>query len=90
MAQLFLVQLSVVHYQPFGCRPRFSHQESGAAVFGVVPVLVLQDQASVDTFLYLLLNLVGLLFRSWIGSSRDLVTHELGVQLEVHLYQLVK
>ena len=24
--------LSVVHYQPFGCRPRFSHQETGAAV----------------------------------------------------------
>ena len=24
--------LFVVHYQPFGCRPRFSHQETGAAV----------------------------------------------------------
>ena len=58
-------------------------------MLGVVPVLVLQDQASVDTFLYLSLNLVGLLFRSSIRSPPDYVTHELGFQLEVHLYQLV-
>ena len=43
LVQRFVVQLSVVHYQPFGCRPSFSHQEAGAAVLGVVPVLVLKD-----------------------------------------------
>ena len=41
------------------------------------------------TYLYLSLNLVGLLFRSWMRSPPDLVTHELGFQLEVHLYGLV-
>ena len=33
-------------------------------MLGVVPILVLQDQASVDTFLYLSLYLISLLFRS--------------------------
>ena len=55
----------------------------------VVPIPVLQDQASVDTILYLSLYLIGLFFRSRIGSPSDLVTHELGLQLGVHLYQLV-
>ena len=58
-------------------------------MLGVVPILILQDQASVDTFLYLSLYLIGLLFRSRKGSPTYLVTHELGLQLEVHLYQLV-
>ena len=89
MVQRFVVQLSVVNYQPFNCRPRFSHQKTGAAVLGVVPVPILQDWASVDTFLYLSLNLVGLLFRSGIGCPPDLMAHELRFQLEVHLYQLV-
>ena len=89
MVQRLLVQLSIVHYQPFGCTPRLSHQETGAAVLGVVPILVLQDQASVDTFLYLSLYLISLLFRNRIGCPTHLVTHEVGLQLEVHLYQLV-
>ena len=58
-------------------------------MLGVVPILVLWDQASVDTFLYLSLSLMGLLFRSQLGSPTYLVTHELGPQLEVHLHQLV-
>ena len=33
--------------------PRLSHQGTGAAVLGLVPILVLQDQGSVDTPLYL-------------------------------------
>ena len=36
-------------------------------MWGVVPILVLQDQASVHTFLYLSLYLVGLLSRSRVG-----------------------
>ena len=55
-------------------------------MLAVVPILVLQDQASVNTFLYLSLNLIGLLFRSRVGSPTYLGTHELGLQLEVHLY----
>ena len=55
-------------------------------MLGVVPILVLQDQASVDTFLYMSLNLVGLLFRSRLGAPTYLVTHKFGLQLEVHLY----
>ena len=58
-------------------------------MLGVVPIPLLQDWASVDTLLYLSLNLVGLLFRSWVGSPPDLMAHEPGLQLEVHLYQLV-
>ena len=58
-------------------------------MWGVVPIFVLQDQASIDTLLYLSLYLVGLLFRSRVGSPTYLVTQELGLQLEVHLYQLV-
>ena len=58
-------------------------------MLGVVPILVLQYQASVDTLLYLPLNLIGLLFRSQIWSPTYLVTHEFGLQLEVHLYKLV-
>ena len=58
-------------------------------MLGVVPVPVLQDYASVDTLLYLSLNLIGLLFRSRVGSPPDLMAHKFGVQLEVHLYQLV-
>ena len=38
-------------------------------MLGVVAVLVLQDQASGDTLLYLSLNLIGLLFRSRVGSE---------------------
>ena len=53
---------------------------------GVVPILVLQNKASVDTLLYLSLNLVRLLFRSLVRSPTYLVTHEIGLQLEVHLY----
>ena len=37
-------------------------------MLGVVPIVVFQVQASVDTFLYLSLYLIGLLFRSLIGS----------------------
>ena len=55
-------------------------------MFGVVPILVLQDQVRVDTFLYRSLNLIGLLFRRRLGSPTYLVTNELGLQLEVHLY----
>ena len=55
----------------------------------VVPILVLQDQAGVNTFLYLSLDLISLLFRSRVGPPTYLVTHELGFQLEVHLDQLV-
>ena len=58
-------------------------------MLGIVPILVLQDQASVDTILYLSLYLIGLLFRSRVGSPTYLVTHKLGLQLEVHLHQLV-
>ena len=58
-------------------------------MWGVVPILVLQDQASIDTLLYLSLYLVSLLFRSRVGSPTYLMTQELGLQLEVHLYQLV-
>ena len=58
-------------------------------MLGIVPTLVLQDQASVDILLYLSLFLIGLLFRSRLGSPFYLLTHELGLQLEVHLYQLV-
>ena len=58
-------------------------------MLGVVSILVLQDQASVDTFLYLSLYLFGLLLRSRVGSPAYLETHVVGLQLEVHLYQLV-
>ena len=58
-------------------------------MLGVVPILVLQYQPRVDTLLYLSLNLIGLLFRSRIWSPTYLVTHELGLHYEVHLYQLV-
>ena len=73
-------------YQPFGCGPRLSHQETGAAILGVVPILVLHNQASVDTFLYLSLPLIGLVFGSRVGSPTYLLTYELGLQLDVHLY----
>ena len=85
MVQRLLVQPSIVHYQPFGCRRSLGHQETGAAMLGVVPILVLQDQASVDSVLYLSLYLIRLPFRSRVGSPTYLVTHELGLQLEVHL-----
>ena len=58
-------------------------------MLGVVPILVLQNQTSVNTFSYLSLYRIGLLFRSRVGSPTYLVTHELGLQVEVHLYQLV-
>ena len=58
-------------------------------MLAVVPILVLQNQGSVDSLLYLSLNLISLLFRSRVGSPIYLVTHELGLQLEVHLHQLV-
>ena len=38
-------------------------------MLGIVPIFVLQDQASVDTFFYLSLNPIGLLFRSRVGSA---------------------
>ena len=53
---------------------------------GVVPILVHQNRASVDTPLYLSLKLVGLLFRSRVGSPTYLLTHELGLHLEVNFY----
>ena len=86
MVQRLLVQLCIVHHQPFGCRPRLGHQETGAATLGMVPILVLHNQASVHTFLYLSLNLMGLLFRTSVGSPTYVVTYELGLQLEVQLY----
>ena len=89
MVPCFLVQLSLIHHQPFGCRPSFSHQETGAAVLGVVPIVVLLDQASVDTHLYRLLDLVCLLLSSRVGPPTYLVTQELRFQLEVHLDQHV-
>ena len=52
----------------------------------VIPIFLLQNQAGVDTFLYLSLNLIGLLFRSRVGSPTDLVTRRRGLQLEVYLY----
>ena len=58
-------------------------------MLGIVPVLILQDQASIDTFLYLTLNLVSLLLKSWIGPRAYLMPHELMLQLEIHLDWLV-
>ena len=54
-------------------------------MIGVVPILVLLNQASVDTFLYLSLNVIGQLFRSRTGAPTDLVTQQLGLPLEVQL-----
>ena len=54
-------------------------------MLGVVLVFVLEVQPSVDKFLYLSLNLVGLLFRSWIKPATHLVSYELGLQLLIHL-----
>ena len=50
-------------------------------MLGVAPVLVLQDQASVDTLLHLSLYLIGLLFRSRVGSPSHLVATKLGFSL---------
>ena len=55
-------------------------------MLGVVPILALQIRASFATLLYLSLNPISLLFRSRVGNPTYLVTHELGLQLEVHLY----
>ena len=55
----------------------------------IFPTLLLQDQASVDTLLYLSLDLECLLFRNRVGPPTYLVTHELRCQLEVHLDQLI-
>ena len=80
---------SMVHHQPLGCRPKLSHQETRVAVFGVVFIIALQDQASVDTLLHLSFDLISLLFRSQVGTPTYLVTHKLRFQLEVHVDQLV-
>ena len=58
-------------------------------MLGVVPILVTGDQAGVNTPLYLSLNIISLLFRSWSGPPTYLVTHELVFQLVVHLDQPV-
>ena len=58
-------------------------------MLGIVPILVIQYQARVDTLLYPSLYLIGLLFRSRVGSPSYLLTHELWLQPEVHLYHLV-
>ena len=54
-------------------------------MLGVVPVLELQIQTSVDTLLYLFINLIGVLFRSQLVPPAYLVSHKLELQLEVHL-----
>ena len=48
-------------------------------MLGVIPILVLQNQASLDIFFDLSLNLIGLLFSSQVGSGTHLLTHELGL-----------
>ena len=58
-------------------------------MLGVLPILVFQDKASLDTFLYLSVNLVCLLFRRGVGPATYFVPHELRLQLEVPLDQLV-
>ena len=41
-------------------------------MLGVVPIFVLQDQADVDTLLYLSLDIVNLLFTSRVGPGFSL------------------
>ena len=54
----------------------------------VVRILVLQMQASIDTFLYLWLNLTACAW-SRVSLPMYLVPHELRIQLEFHLEQLL-
>ena len=70
MVQCLLVGLSIILHQPFACGPRLSHPETEAALPGIVPIVVLQEQAGIDTLLYLSLDLICLLFWSLIDLRR--------------------
>ena len=58
-------------------------------MLGIITILVLQDHVSVDTLLYLALDLIRLLFRSRVGPPTYLVTHKIPFRLGVQLDQLV-
>ena len=55
------IDLPIVNDQAHSSGPRFSNQETGATVAGVVPVLILFDEASIYTFLDLAFDLVDLI-----------------------------
>ena len=55
----------------------------------VVPSLVLQNKASIDTLLYRSRNVIGLLFGSYIRAASYLPFHEVRSQLGSHFLHLV-
>ena len=54
-------------------------------MLGIVAMVVLQDQASIHTLLYMRLNVVSLLFRSKIGPPAYLMPYKVRLQLEIHV-----
>ena len=65
----FLDDLTIVNNQSQGSGSRFSNQEAGTAVMGVVPFLIFFHGASINTFLDLALNFFNLSLKSGIGTT---------------------
>ena len=63
------IDLAIVNHQTQCSGSRFSNQETGTTVTGVVPLFILLDGASIYTFLGLAFNLVDLLLRGRVGAS---------------------
>ena len=83
----FLIDLIIVNNQSQGSQSRFSNQEAGTAVMGVVPSLIFLREASINTLLDLALDFFNLFLRSGVGRTPHSRFLKLRFQFQVHLHQ---
>ena len=83
----FLVDFTIVNNQLQGSRSRFSNQEAGTAVMGVVPLLIFFNDACIHAFLDLALDFFNPFLRSGIGMPSHSGLLKLRIQFQVHLDQ---
>ena len=82
-----LLYLTIVNNQSYGSRSWFSNQEAATAVMGVVPLLLLFNEASINTFLNLALDSFNLFLRSGVGRTPHSRLFKFSFEFQVHLDQ---
>ena len=81
----FLVALTIVYNQTLGSGPWFGNKETGTAVMGIVPVLIVFKEASINAFLDLAFDFLNLFLWSGIGTTPHSRLFKFWFQFQVHL-----
>ena len=84
----FLIDLPIVNNQSKGSRSGFRNLETQTAMMGVVPLLMILHEVSINTFLYLALDFSKLFLKTGVGTTSHSRFLKLSFEFQVHLDQL--